>query len=452
MATLDLLEVFADREVTMFGVQGTFRDLAEMCPVDLNDPRITLDAKNAFVVKVANEARLEIEPEYEAVFTHAISVQGVEQKFTVAAPRTRAVPEQAATVSLESQLKPVNAELAADYRVAIPIPHVVTERSQPLAPNIEETIVSDEQPATEVVKPQHVDPLLMVSDAPVHIKFYGRESNQVTLDADTVVSLEEIKPSPFLEITHAEEPPSDVMAAEIILAVPVAVSESRLNGNVGILRSDTASDVLSIENTVTDQVRSSRTIPMPDYDQTLESLVQLVPHEAITGDVHESQAEALPLVEQTESSSVVEAVLERLANVPSEQQPVVKDALQEVVKVIQALHEHILDPDIADVLTLDTTLLREACVRLFVALEMELEDGTLELFIQALLPHELQQIDSAPSPFAVQLERQGTREAKISAPAFSTPVRNLQGTWHQLLGKLVLRHTDQLHLLRSFAV
>lgn len=83
----DLLEAYSDREITVFGITGTFQDLTAMCPVDLSDPRITREAKNKFVVKAANEAGLEIEPEHETIFTRVIEEHGLERNFSVAPSR-----------------------------------------------------------------------------------------------------------------------------------------------------------------------------------------------------------------------------------------------------------------------------------------------------------------------------------------------------------------------------
>lgn len=90
----DFLEAYADRELTVFGITGRLQDLAGMCPVDLSDPRVTLEAKNEFVVKVANESGMEIAPEHETYFSQVVEKQGQERKFTVAATDQSHHPEQ----------------------------------------------------------------------------------------------------------------------------------------------------------------------------------------------------------------------------------------------------------------------------------------------------------------------------------------------------------------------
>lgn len=90
----DLLEAFADKEVTIFGVTGTFGELARMCPVDLSDPRVTLEAKNDFVVKTANEAGMVVESQHETVFRTTTERLGLEPKFTIlSATRPKEAPE-----------------------------------------------------------------------------------------------------------------------------------------------------------------------------------------------------------------------------------------------------------------------------------------------------------------------------------------------------------------------
>lgn len=75
---VELLEVFREREVTIFGVTGTLGDLAEFCPKDLQGESTA--ALNEFVVKAANEAGLEIDREYEPVFTKYIEQNKLERK------------------------------------------------------------------------------------------------------------------------------------------------------------------------------------------------------------------------------------------------------------------------------------------------------------------------------------------------------------------------------------
>lgn len=89
----DFLEVYADRELTIFGITGRLQDLAGMCPVDLSDSRVTLEAKNEFVVKVANESGMEIAPEHEPYFSRVVERHGQERKFTVAMAGKDDAPE-----------------------------------------------------------------------------------------------------------------------------------------------------------------------------------------------------------------------------------------------------------------------------------------------------------------------------------------------------------------------
>ena len=99
----DLLQAFASTEVTLFGLTDTFENLAALCPVDLNDPRITVEATNEFVVKAANEAGLEIDAKYESVFSQVTEKLGLETMFKVAPvdkahkAEVKIIPEHKAT-------------------------------------------------------------------------------------------------------------------------------------------------------------------------------------------------------------------------------------------------------------------------------------------------------------------------------------------------------------------
>ena len=114
---VDLLEVFADREVSIFGLTGTFRDLAAMCPIDLDDARITLEDKNEFVVKAANEAGLEIDQSFEGIFSRITAERGLERKFTVAASENTTAADRDRSdehAKVDATDKPVDAKDKGD--------------------------------------------------------------------------------------------------------------------------------------------------------------------------------------------------------------------------------------------------------------------------------------------------------------------------------------------------
>jgi hypothetical protein len=100
----DLLKVFADRVVTVFGITGTIDNLRIQCPVDLNASNISLDQKNAFVIKAANESGLEIEAEYSPYFSEVLGNFGLERKFTVAPAK----PNEGSTEPIEMEHKQVD--------------------------------------------------------------------------------------------------------------------------------------------------------------------------------------------------------------------------------------------------------------------------------------------------------------------------------------------------------
>lgn len=86
MPPIDLFERMSDQQVTVFGFTGTLSELATMCPVNLNSPDVTVDAKNTFIVNAANEAGLAIAPEFKQVFDSIAQREGWQQKYTVVEP------------------------------------------------------------------------------------------------------------------------------------------------------------------------------------------------------------------------------------------------------------------------------------------------------------------------------------------------------------------------------
>lgn len=79
----DLLAIYADTEAHFAGQSRPLQDLAKMCPVDLSDERITVQAKNEFVAKIINTNSIAVAPEHETVFNRYVEKSGQERQFTV---------------------------------------------------------------------------------------------------------------------------------------------------------------------------------------------------------------------------------------------------------------------------------------------------------------------------------------------------------------------------------
>ncbi|MGH7195744.1 MAG: hypothetical protein ACREGA_03100 [Candidatus Saccharimonadales bacterium] len=148
----DLLEAYADQEVTLFGQTGTFKDLADLCPVDLSTSSITQAAKNDFVVKAANQAGLAIKPEHESVFNETIERHGLERKFKViATDKDRAIQDN------PSQIKPIERKPAVVHD-----PAIMARQSKPVKPeSAVQTNQSDKRPGQEAFAAS-----LAISNAP----------------------------------------------------------------------------------------------------------------------------------------------------------------------------------------------------------------------------------------------------------------------------------------------
>lgn len=86
----NLLIEFGDRTATIMGKTGTMLELAEKyCPVDLNDPNISTDMINAFVVKVGNKAGWDVEERFTPVFAKVCEERKLE-------PAYKPVPDKVA--------------------------------------------------------------------------------------------------------------------------------------------------------------------------------------------------------------------------------------------------------------------------------------------------------------------------------------------------------------------
>ncbi len=204
---VDLLEVFADREITLFGITGTFTDLKDMCPVDL--AHVSLDVKNEFVVKAANEAGLEVEAKYASVFRDYSEKLGLEAKFTIAEkppepdkPKESEKPEQACSHSKETNPKDSWQELqspqsAPEDPLDLPSSKMVIEdASRHTAIEAEETTLLssdiDEQiiAASEQSTPDHIAAVHEITDEnqATILRSTGTESEPFTTILDLAIA------------------------------------------------------------------------------------------------------------------------------------------------------------------------------------------------------------------------------------------------------------------------
>lgn len=101
---VNLLQIYGNRVVTLFGFTGTFDELAPMCGRNLADPSMQ-DAVNTFIVKAANESGMEINPEHEEMFARVVEETGAERKFVVAVePKTKSIEPKTERSSVDQKV------------------------------------------------------------------------------------------------------------------------------------------------------------------------------------------------------------------------------------------------------------------------------------------------------------------------------------------------------------
>ena len=203
----DLLQHYGEVQITAFGVTGTLTELASMCPVPPDDPRMTIEAKNTFVVNLMNEAAIEIQPEHEALFTQVLAERGKEPKFSVA-PLLSATetPKPAETKALDVQQKIITPA----------VPHEVAARQ-----------TSRHRLAGEEIKEATVPPEIEIHEYQRRVALLRQTHEDDAVDTDVIkpaVMLPAARPEPFEAATVESAPP---LVTEALISPAQAAEERR---------------------------------------------------------------------------------------------------------------------------------------------------------------------------------------------------------------------------------
>ncbi len=90
----DLLEIYGEKEVTLYGVTASIDSLSALCPVEPSQR--SQEANNQFVISALNEAEAEILPEHEDYFMVELSRRGLEPKIKIHPEQSEMSDEQLA--------------------------------------------------------------------------------------------------------------------------------------------------------------------------------------------------------------------------------------------------------------------------------------------------------------------------------------------------------------------
>ena len=445
----DLLEAFASREVTIFGITGTFKDLAGMCPVDLNDPRITLEAKNEFVVKAANEAGLEVEPEHEELFSRITERHGLEKKFTVAAPRNNLATESKPTIQLgnvrnknivastsklrDEQLpvqtpeqRIISNELPEENkpsqpvrrlpRVSIPLP-AITEiynaslRNKPMTEHV--VYMSREQAQAPQVPPLVVEKTKMVAQ------------EVANYDEETIFAVDE------LGINIVDDAINEILATSqpeaAIEPLPATARQETLEVPKVDWATELSKEPLDVYEDFTEALRIFAELP---------TIPVIAAQEADLGDSNQpSNAE---MEKPQPMPAILTTVAERLAELEPNEKELVAPILKNLVGAIHGMQ--LLEAREADQETIVAVeaQLQELCVALFEAIGIDYNEQAIKQFMGVMLHPDFEPPQPEVQEVRLDLEYVGTREAKWHFPQFTSGIADVERQIHHMLGNFAL--------------
>lgn len=402
----DLFALYADKEVTVFGITGTFRDLAEMCPIDLNDPSVTLEAKNEFVIKAANESGLEIEPEHKGLFEKVIEENNLEPKFTVA---------QAEESTLKDKLpKSVIKEHAP--KESEPTDHVVREEKT-LAPPPEipqVTVRTEKDNIQEYLLPKPDEQNISI----------GNERHEPSLYLEDITQEATQETNPFLALGNLPKKP-DIQNKVVDMI-------SAISKDLKIFKAEKseAEVMASQESSIVDDIENDMAEYSTENSQSnLQALGEELTKEPV--EIFEDFARAfsnfikidrnsIPGVAYIETEKaehqpepIMLEVAERFQLLDEDEKEVVGVQLRNIVGAVHGLL--LLEERGADIERIEDikTQLEDLCVELLETLEINYVKADIQKFVEALLSPDLYDLLSEQEgEEPADLTKEGSHEAK----------------------------------------
>jgi hypothetical protein len=404
----DLLDAFADRKATAFGITGTFRDLANMCPVDLDDPRITLAAKNEFVIKLANESGLEVEAEHEALFAETTERLGLERKFTVmpaekfpAAERDPPTPHPQRTetklaVPPAEKQKPEPAEVRTE---------ATSKPESLLTPDEGVSYYEATRLRQDLVEMAAQTGSTIDTPSIVAVDIYTRRSQ-------TQIAEEVIYPAP-INSPAADKPHEEIAPVISIYEQPTELMESAEDQASERIARESAQDSLEQvpDTTVSNWAAELYKEPLEIYADFTESLLEFAKQD----EQSENQPGKVDVNDLAPEQRVARQVAERLKGLDTDEQLQAAEIMQHIVGAVHGLYileAQNMAPETIQQVKLQ---LQELCQSLTEVIGLELSQEEIEHFVRAVIQLEF----DSRQPLEEQLEytaldKRGTREAKYA--------------------------------------
>ncbi len=377
----NLLEIFANQEVTVFGITGTLSDLAAMCPKDLSED---MEATNRFVVHTVNEAGLAIDPEHVPFFTSVLETKGAEVKFKVKQDVPTERPPQSARVAEETvhhPSEPVKAQVSAKHTTSSGRTHTLPAAQRLLAGQSTQPevgmILSSTGVDKQVVVPQFAPELIReILHRPV------TEPAASVLEAGSTPA--ELIPGAIQATLPTREQPGMTEVPEVASTVAVEGAGTVTNEALSELYggSESETEPIAVQALAAELYKPPQEV-FEDFQVALDEFVALLaaPEQAIYTDVESERndrtTQLLPLMIDI-TSGLRQLDAERVAAVGE----VLRDALGAVhgLAILESMLD--VDCDAADAVRADLAV---TCVQLLELLNLEPTTEHVALLAEVLL-------------------------------------------------------------------
>lgn len=448
-AAPDLLSAYANVETEFMGVRGTFAELINRCPYAKEG--MTLEAQNAFMVRILNSTESEIKAEHLSYFEEVAAAEGIELKVTVA------------------EDEPV---FSQDPRA----PFVATEPDKPSFEAPEPVVVAqfDPEPESVSVRPASKEEVVAWLNQ-VQNEYADYEQAHDTEKIDSPVESSSMtenedekqdsrKPADSIEVVQETKKVVQPAVAELV-PHKIIPSQEQLKPVTAPIkkvplvfpRVRTVQDALSTESlpSIRDNiVRSSRedSALLPVAENFDEVVVADAPLTSKT----EPQVLAAATEEQTpvDNSEIIppidamQPIFDQIAvyvadteTLPPEDADVVTEAISDMQKILEEAlvsfqaAEKISIDSLPDVLLED---LESVCVRIFEAYGVQYDDEILHNFIEAILS---EAIESKVEVLRNELDDEGTHERKIFVPQDWYVTSTQEALSHLQIGRYTLQQS-----------
>ncbi|CAN5418654.1 hypothetical protein BH09PAT4_BH09PAT4_02490 [soil metagenome] len=428
----DLLEAYADREATVFGVTATLQALGDMCPIDLNDPRVTQEAKNEFVIKIANESALEIAPEHEAMFSEATERLGLEPKFTVATNEKPLLFERSEpTTETPVIAKPVGPVIAPQERsvkvAAVPEAQVADVRdvqalqAQAAEQLYEELVVRTAEVSADTTANGMGSPELRVESAPMPVQaemveMYTRQAShpdteQTMYEAEASTVEPEQNPAELMPpntYQYEEEPVVDVFDVPVFVKAETELVQEAPERHDELAESWAAElDKEAVE--IYDDVATA----LANFAQTTE---------LSDAQIEAGQEPTLLTPQELAIKQVAQVVADRLTELAADERQQAAEMIKNIVGAVHGLRLLEANEDADRQLVEQVRAqLQEIVSSLSEVLGLEFDAQDIEYFFQAVLQLEFANgTSSTEQTEALDLEGVGTHEVKVATPFFGS--------------------------------